>query len=64
MISGAEVIGTLGRVADPALYAAPLIYEFNWPVDNYDLLGKGILVGHLLECAGAGYRWIFRRPGL
>ena len=62
LINGAEVIIT-GRVADPAMYAAPLIYEFNWPVDNYDLLGKGILVGHLLECAGQVTGGYFADPG-
>jgi hypothetical protein len=62
LVNGAEVIIT-GRVADPAMYAAPLIYEFNWPLDNYDLLGKGILVGHLLECAGQVTGGYFADPG-
>lgn len=48
---GAEVILT-GRVADPALFLAPMIYEFGWGADEWDRLGKGTLVGHLLECAG------------
>ena len=62
LVNGAEVIIT-GRVADPAMYAAPLIYEFNWSMDNYDLLGKGILVGHLLECAGQVTGGYFADPG-
>jgi hypothetical protein len=62
LINGADVIIT-GRVADPAMYMAPLIYEFNWPMDNYDLLGKGILVGHLLECAGQVTGGYFAEPG-
>lgn len=41
-----------GRVADPSLFLAPLIHEFKWNSDDYLLLGKGTLVGHLLECAG------------
>lgn len=49
--SGADIIVT-GRVADPALFLAPLVYEFGWNVEDYDLLGKGTVVGHLLECAG------------
>lgn len=49
--NGADiVIG--GRIADPSLFLAPLIHEFNWPSDAYGLLGQGILTGHLLECAG------------
>lgn len=47
----ARVIIT-GRVADPALFLAPLVHEFGWPSDDYKLLGQGTVVGHLLECAG------------
>jgi hypothetical protein len=49
--SGAEIIIT-GRVADPSLFVAPMIHEFQWPRNNYDLLAKGTVAGHLLECAG------------
>lgn len=48
---GADIILT-GRVADPSLFLAPLVYEFGWPLDNYHLLGKGTALGHLMECAG------------
>jgi hypothetical protein len=48
---GARVIIT-GRVADPALFMAPAIYEFGWSFTDWDLLGKGTIMGHLLECAG------------
>lgn len=47
----AQIIIT-GRVADPSLFLAPMIHEFGWKTDNYDLMGKGTVVGHLLECAG------------
>ncbi|MBK8389534.1 MAG: DUF1446 domain-containing protein [Saprospiraceae bacterium] len=49
--NGADIIIT-GRVADPSLFLAPMIYEFGWEMDDYAKLGKGTLVGHLLECAG------------
>lgn len=49
--SEAQIIIT-GRVADPSLFLAPMIYEFGWQTDNYDLMGKGTVIGHLLECAG------------
>ena len=47
----AEIIIT-GRVADPSLFLAPMIYEFGWDPANYDLMGKGTVIGHLMECAG------------
>jgi hypothetical protein len=44
------VIG--GRIADPSLFLGPLVHEFGWNSDDWRKLGAGILVGHLLECAG------------
>lgn len=41
-----------GRVADPSLFLAPMMHEFGWKATDYDLLGKGTVIGHLLECAG------------
>lgn len=41
-----------GRVADPSLFLAPMIHEFDWSKTDYDILGKGTVIGHLLECAG------------
>ncbi|EHR72368.1 Protein of unknown function (DUF1446) [Burkholderiales bacterium JOSHI_001] len=48
--SGAQVVIT-GRVADPALFLAPLMHHFGWHADDWPQLGQGVLVGHLLECA-------------
>ena len=41
-----------GRVADPSLFLAPMIHAFGWQTDDYDLMGKGTVIGHLMECAG------------
>jgi hypothetical protein len=60
--SEADIILT-GRVADPALFLAPLIHEFRWPLDNWNLLGRGTVVGHLLECAGQLTGGYFADPG-
>lgn len=60
--SGADVILT-GRVADPALFLAPLIHEFGWSLENWQLLGQGTVVGHLLECAGQLTGGYFADPG-
>jgi hypothetical protein len=51
LAQGADVVIT-GRAADPSLFLAPLIFEFGWAMDDWPLLGKGALAGHLLECAG------------
>lgn len=62
---GADVVIT-GRVADPALFLALLIHEFGWKTGaeaDWDLLGKGTLVGHLLECAGQITGGYFADPG-
>ena len=48
---GADVVIT-GRVTDSALYLGPLLHAFDWAQDDWDRLASGIIVGHLLECAG------------
>lgn len=55
------VIG--GRLADPSMYLAPLVHHFGWHHDNYDLLGAGTLVGHLLECGMQVTGGYFADPG-
>ncbi|WP_175639230.1 acyclic terpene utilization AtuA family protein [Metabacillus schmidteae] len=47
----ADIIIT-GRVADPSLFLAPMIYYYNWSLEDYEKLGQGTVIGHLLECAG------------
>ena len=49
--SDAHVIIT-GRVADPSLFVAPLRNHFGWAGDDWETLGAGTVVGHLMECAG------------
>jgi hypothetical protein len=60
--SGANLVIT-GRVADPALFIAPLIVEFGWEMDDYPLLGQGTVLGHLMECAGQITGGYFADPG-
>ena len=52
-----------GRVADPALFLAPLIHEFGWSIEDWNLMGQGTVVGHLLECAGQLTGGYFADPG-
>lgn len=49
--TGADIVLT-GRVADAALFLAPMVYELSWRWDDWDKLAQGIVVGHLLECSG------------
>lgn len=58
----ADVVIT-GRVADPSLFLAPQMFEFGWAADDWSLLGRGTLVGHLLECAGQISGGYFADPG-
>src|SRR2546423_1263797 len=49
--AGADIVLT-GRVADAALFLAPMVHELGWGWDDWDKLAQGIVVGHLLECSG------------
>ncbi len=59
---GADVVLT-GRVADPSLFLAPLLHEFGWSATDWNLIGQGTVVGHLLECAGQVTGGYFADPG-
>jgi len=58
LADGADIVVT-GRVADAALFLAPLIHEHGWAWDDWDRLAAGVVVGHLLECSGqvTGGNW-------
>jgi hypothetical protein len=60
--AGADVVIT-GRASDPALFLAPMLHAFGWAMDDWNLLGKGTLAGHLLECAGQITGGYFADPG-
>jgi hypothetical protein len=59
----ADVVIT-GRVADPSLFLAPQLFEFGWAQDDWTRLGRGTLIGHLLECAGQITGGYFADPGV
>ncbi|GGA37593.1 acyclic terpene utilization AtuA family protein [Sphingomonas psychrolutea] len=48
--AGADIVIT-GRAVDSAMALGPLIHEFGWGPDDFDLLAAGTLAGHLLECS-------------
>lgn len=62
LATGAEVIIT-GRVADPSLFVAPLVHELGWSLDDFNQIGQGTVIGHLMECAGQLTGGYFADPG-
>ncbi|MFV0625313.1 acyclic terpene utilization AtuA family protein [Sphingomonas sp. ac-8] len=62
LAGGADIVLT-GRVGDPALFLAPLVHEFGWRPDDWTRLGRGTIIGHLLECAGQLTGGYFADPG-
>ena len=48
---GADIVIT-GRTTDTGLTLAPMVYEFGWDWNNFDLISAGTVAGHILECGG------------
>jgi hypothetical protein len=46
---GAQIVIT-GRCVDSAIVLGPLIHEFGWHSNDFELLSCGSLAGHLIEC--------------
>jgi hypothetical protein len=47
--AGADIVVS-GRTTDPGLVLSPLIAEFGWRPEQWDLLAAGTLAGHIIEC--------------
>jgi hypothetical protein len=46
---GAQIVIT-GRATDTGLSLAPMIHEFEWKSDDWNLLAAGTIAGHIIEC--------------
>ena len=46
---GAQVV-VGGRLTDTGLTLAPLMHEFGWKFDDWDLISAGTIAGHIIEC--------------
>jgi len=46
---GADLVVS-GRTTDPGLVLSPLIAEFGWKAEQWDLLAAGTVAGHIVEC--------------
>ncbi len=60
---GAQIVVT-GRVADPSLFLAPMMYEFGWDALDHEKIGAGSGIGHLMECGAQVTGGYFADPGL
>jgi len=60
---GADIVIT-GRVADPSLFLAAMIYAFDWPMNDVTRLARGAAIGHLLECGAQLTGGYFADPGV
>jgi hypothetical protein len=49
LAGGAQIVLT-GRGTDPGLVLGPMIHEFGWKADDFDLLAAGTIAGHMVEC--------------
>ncbi len=58
----ADVVIT-GRVADPSMFLSPLVHHYGWQRDDWQKLGQGTLVGHLMECGMQITGGYFADPG-
>jgi len=60
--NGADIVIT-GRVADPSLFLAPMMFEFGWDPLDHARLGQGSGLGHLVECGAQVTGGYFSDPG-
>ncbi|KAJ7007636.1 hypothetical protein NC653_006616 [Populus alba x Populus x berolinensis] len=51
------------RVADAALFLAPMVYELGWNWNDIEELAQGSMAGHLLECGCQLTGGYFMHPG-
>lgn len=49
LAAGAQVV-IAGRSTDTALALAPMIHEFGWDPEQWDLMAAGTIAGHIVEC--------------
>jgi hypothetical protein len=62
LAQGAGIVVS-GRVADPSIFMAPMMYEFGWDPLDHSKLGPGNGIGHLMECGAQVTGGYFPDPG-
>ncbi|MEZ5305840.1 MAG: acyclic terpene utilization AtuA family protein [Pyrinomonadaceae bacterium] len=48
---GAQIV-VGGRLTDTGLTLAPLMHEFRWGFQDWNLIAAGTIAGHIIECGG------------
>lgn len=61
--AGAQIV-VAGRVADPSLTLGPALAHFGWDRDDWPVLGRATMAGHMLECGTQVTGGYFAVPGL
>eukprot|EP00897_Mesotaenium_endlicherianum_P004770 jgi/Mesen1/4320/ME000022S03609 len=61
-VAGRPDVVVTSRVADAALFLAPMVYELGWGWRDYEMLARGALAGHLLECGAQLTGGYFAHP--
>lgn len=59
---GADIVLT-GRGGDCSLFLAPMMHEFGWREDDWDLLGKGQTGADMVECGANVSGGFYADPG-
>ena len=60
---GANIVIT-SRAGDSTQFLAPLIFEMDWSLDDWDLMARGLGIGHLMECGAQLSGGFHADPGM
>lgn len=63
LAGGADIVLT-SRAGDSAQYLGPLLHAFGWASDDWQSIGRGLGLGHLMECAGQVSGGFYADPGM
>ena len=62
LTDGADIVLTQ-RAGNSEQFVAPMMHEFGWRSDEWDKIGSGLGIGHLLECGAQITGGYFADPG-
>ncbi|WP_411037602.1 acyclic terpene utilization AtuA family protein [Shinella sp. BYT-45] len=62
LAEGADIVIT-PRAGDSEQYLAAMIHEFGWSFDDWERMGRGLGLGHLVECSAQVSGGCYADPG-